>query len=811
MKYFLLLFIVSLIGTSNLSAEDEILSEDKINEWLPTLLGTSNAGQEYYFAFHPAWETNSDAENMLKVYIACGVEAAVTVRVEGKGFEETQKTVPNGIICFDIPPAIGMVYRKSDRDIPHEDQVWSKYAVHVKADAPVICYALCRYQYTSDGFMAIPATSLGKEYVVSSWTDIGSNNVSGGQFLTSYSSAIAPFDNTKVRYTGGGPSFSKTTTGIGVGDSKTFDLNSGDVLMMASLGRFSDLSGSSFVSNKPIAVVSGNYCSYVPENVPACDYMIEQEIPVFAWAKEYHVTPIQNRLKHSIIKVYAKEDATTIYRDGEEIAFLPKGMGGALDEAYIYIRADDESNKPRPIIISGDKPISVTQYNTGQIDDGVLSDPFQLTLIPMEQFQEEIIFNTPGVNGYGFIENYVNIVYAADADGLPKDFEIAEVIDGKFQWIPLTAYSPNPGVEFKGNNKLFCKTITLTRDGIYKLRNSTPFGAYSYGFGPYDSYAYPAYASLGIPGGIDLEPPQFAELAFDENGNVITKESGSKEIIISDGESGSNISKVILDPYLSSNFKISTQEYLPGEDAEVTMTANVINPDREGRLVIRVTDKAGNTATQSLDYKPQSISPEISCNSSIDFVINDPDMEYRKSISIKNLGDADLEIQSISGLNTRNHHNDKLVFNCNEIVQELVNGPIIIAPDKEYSFDVVFEGNPHENYQDFIQFNTNSTEGNNICNLTATSLVSVEEATSSLGFSFSPNPTTGILNITSSGVNDVIQKIEIFDSNGKTVMQENSINRTSSSINLTNKVNGTYIVVVSTMNSKYYKKITLIK
>ena len=59
--------------------------------------------------------------------------------------------------------------------------------------------------------------------------------------------------------------------------------------------------------------------------------------------------------------------------------------------------------------------------------------------------------------------------------------------------------------------------------------------------------------------------------------------------------------------------------------------------------------------------------------------------------------------------------------------------------------------------------------------------------------------------------NILYQKIEIFDSNGKTVMQENSINRTSSSINLTNKVNGTYIVVVSTMNSKYYKKITLIK
>ena len=172
--------------------------------------------------------------------------------VEGKGFQQQQITKPNETIVFNLPPNIGQPYAKDDRDIPEDDQVWKKYAIHVVADDPVICYGVTRFQYTSDAYVALPVHTYGKEYIISSWTDIGSNTNPGGQFLTSYTSAVAAYDKTKVRYTGGGPSYSKTTTGIGVGDSKTFDMNRGDVLTMASIGQYSDLSGSKFIANKKL-------------------------------------------------------------------------------------------------------------------------------------------------------------------------------------------------------------------------------------------------------------------------------------------------------------------------------------------------------------------------------------------------------------------------------------------------------------------------------------------------------------------------------------------------------------------------------
>lgn len=596
-------------------------SDDKIFEKLLYENGNTNAGTEFFMTFHPCWETTG-SDNFLKIYVFSQYETKVKVSVEGKGFQQQQITKPNETIVFNLPPNIGQPYAKDDRDIPEDDQVWKKYAIHVVADDPVICYGVTRFQYTSDAYVALPVHTYGKEYIISSWTDIGSNTNPGGQFLTSYTSAVAAYDKTKVRYTGGGPSYSKTTTGIGVGDSKTFDMNRGDVLTMASIGQYSDLSGSKFIANKNIAAISGNFCSYVPEFTPACDFMIEQELPTYSWGTKYVVAPIAKREKSSWVKIYAKQSGTIIYRDGELFGELTKGGGASEGECYFNMRVLDDSESPRPVVISSNKPISITQYNPGQNDDGVRSDPFQMVLLPNEKWSNAALFASPGHQGDGFRENYVNIVYEGDDKGkIPDDFKIISYnSEGEGTWKQLNSIFGESGEELQieiNNKKYHFQILDMHSHGdLFKIMADTKFMLTSYGFSDWDSYGFPSYIKLNDESNFDLYPDTIAPICepyVDCYGVVRDgRRNGNSEIMVTDmpddEDYRSNMASILMIPYPESyNFRFDKENFIPGEARDVFWTASVVDIDKEARLVVLYRDRAGNQKVDTIDYHPYSL------------------------------------------------------------------------------------------------------------------------------------------------------------------------------------------------------------
>jgi hypothetical protein len=610
-----LTFLLLLISCYSLSHSQ---SDDKIFEKLLYENGNTNAGTEFFMTFHPCWETTG-SDNYLKIYVISQYATTVTVKVEGKGYEQQQKTVPNSIIVFNLPPNIGQPYAKSDRELPEDDKVWKKYAIHVVADDPVICYGVTRFQYTSDAYLALPVHTYGKEYIISSWTDIGSNTNPGGQFLTSYTSAVAAYDATKVRYTGGGPSFSKTTTGIGVGDSKTFDMNRGDVLLMASIGSYSDLTGSKFTANKNIAAISGNFCSYVPEFTPACDFMIEQELPTYSWGSEYVVNPIAKREKNSWVKIFARQSGTFIYRDGELLGELTKGGGAREGECYLSMRVLDDSESPRPVVISSNKQISITQYNPGQNDDGVPSDPFQMVLQPIYKWSNAALFARPSHQGDGFQENYINIVYEGDEEGkIPNDFRIINYdSEGEGTWKQLNSIFPDSGEELQiqiRDKKYYFQILDMHSHGdLFKIMAETKFMLTSYGFSDYDSYGFPSYIKLNETSDFDLYPDTVAPICepyVDCYGVVRdARRDGNSEIMVTDmpddEDYRSNLATVIMLPSpISYNFNFEKEPFVPGEATETFWTAKVKNYTEKARLVVLYRDRAGNQKTDTLEFLP---------------------------------------------------------------------------------------------------------------------------------------------------------------------------------------------------------------
>ena len=251
------------------------------------------------------------------------------------------------------------------------------------------------------------------------------------------------------------------------------------------------------------------YAANVPEDKEPLNYLIEAELPTITWGTNYLYTPIAGKLKNSIVRIFAKDSNTTIYKDGQQIGFI-KYPGGLKNEGWLSMRADSEA--PRPIIFSGDKPISITQYNTGQGDDSIAGSPFQLVLTPLEQYQNEIIFNTPGIKGrQGFDANWGNIVYKTNDDGsMPDDLMFAQVSGGQYFWKSINSFSPDPGMPFSilvNGNHYSCKQLLLPGEGVYKIKANNPFCAYSYGFNPYESYGNPTGIALKDLENNDTLPP----------------------------------------------------------------------------------------------------------------------------------------------------------------------------------------------------------------------------------------------------------------------------------------------------------------
>ena len=64
---------------------------------------------------------------------------------------------------------------------------------------------------------------------------------------------------------------------------------------MSANGVATDLTGYFVNSSKPIAILGGHACAFVPEGVFFCDHIVEQIRPVYDLGTEYFVPPIIGR------------------------------------------------------------------------------------------------------------------------------------------------------------------------------------------------------------------------------------------------------------------------------------------------------------------------------------------------------------------------------------------------------------------------------------------------------------------------------------------------------------------------------------
>jgi hypothetical protein len=365
------------------------------------------------------------------------------------------------------------------------------------------------FSFTNDASLVLPTTALRGEYYVMGYPTmhLGLDDFFGTTWfnLPGFVAITATQDNTTVNV----ESAANVRAGPGVnainaGNTGKYTLNAGDVLQLLSgIGpngqtpqtgkpcisdpvqgvtycpspQSLDLTGSHIVADKPISVIAGHDCTFVPYDSFACDHMEESLFPVETLGKDLIVTApvavdaigtVPGPADNMFVRVLSAAD-------NNEITFDPPVHAKVTLDAGKWIEIGPIKQDFR---VSAKDRVLVGQYMVGENYGGGMAsagDPALSIAIPTEQYRVQYSFLAPATYTY----NIVNVVTKTGA---------SISIDGAK--IPAEEFVP-----IGGSGMSVARHVIS--GGTHTMAGDANFGITVYGYGSYTSYMY--------PGGLNLE------------------------------------------------------------------------------------------------------------------------------------------------------------------------------------------------------------------------------------------------------------------------------------------------------------------
>lgn len=208
-----------------------------------------------------------------QLIITSNVNNTGNVSIPGINFSSNFTIAAGQAVVVQIP--IAAVMGSNDQT--------EKKGIHLTAQSEVTVVGLSYYPASTDGYLALPTPILGTSYLVMGYPMHGS--------LGSEFGIVAAYDGTTVTIT-------PKAAFLGRQSSQPYSvvLNQGGTYQAISeTGYPDDLTGSTIMSDKPIAVFSGNRCAMIPDLSGVvdrwCNHIVEQLPPTDLWGQNFLVFP----------------------------------------------------------------------------------------------------------------------------------------------------------------------------------------------------------------------------------------------------------------------------------------------------------------------------------------------------------------------------------------------------------------------------------------------------------------------------------------------------------------------------------------
>ncbi|OCT73504.1 hypothetical protein XELAEV_18036482mg [Xenopus laevis] len=184
-----------------------------------------------------------------------------------------------------------------------------------------------------------------------------------------------------------------------------------------------NLSGTRIISTRPVAVLSGDSCTW---NKKQCNHVYEQLYPVTSWGKKYVVSPLPFQSGSDIVYVTAWQTTRVNYTSG---SLQKRLMVQAGQVVKIPIRTTN------PVVLSANVSVQVMFYCTGGVTQGIVFDPFFITIPDVTSYCTS--YQVIGLQGY--INAVVVTAQTSSLAGLKFNERSLTIL--KWKTIPGTKYS----------------------------------------------------------------------------------------------------------------------------------------------------------------------------------------------------------------------------------------------------------------------------------------------------------------------------------------------------------------------------------
>ncbi|MCC6846509.1 MAG: choice-of-anchor D domain-containing protein [Bacteroidetes bacterium] len=610
-KFHTFLFVCALIVFAfrafQVSAQD--LKADRILKKIPSiefLLNNSAQGRDYWFGI----PMNDDvAQPMLgiELYITSSYDTEVTVEVPLQGFKQTKKVKAEKITTFTTKDGSA----QAGWEIATSEIIENK-GIHVYSKHPISVYVMNAKEVTTDGFLALPTSVWGREYMHCAYYDFGEVRQWGAGFMI-----VASEDKTEVSIQLSGRNYNgqgKTVGGRknkGVAPFKV-TLDRGQVYCVRgnglTIGNF-DLSGSRVTSSKPIGFLSYHMRCIIPtEAQNGRDYLVEMMPPIQAWGKKYVTIEFDRKNKGDYFRIIAANPNTKFnmkYYDFKTGDLLGQRSGVIAKNDFVdFFNTWGGVGVVEGIrgmsVWEADGPILLLQYAySANWDAGDFFDPYMIVITPVEQYLKATVFQTP-TNG-AFLNNYLGLIVEGDStDGDRKKLK-SVVMDGDSLYRKYPSYLNQ---RIPGTNLYWVRPDM--GPGAHQVKSETRFGGYIYGYGAFNSYGWPAAMALKKLDERDTLPPVLTRKDKCGDYDYTATELRNFGPPPDTAQIDQGIAEIWLVDSLSYNYDleyVTAPEIIP--DPKVTkfeFKLKVQDKTKDAKAIFIVLDRAGNFTIDSVEY-----------------------------------------------------------------------------------------------------------------------------------------------------------------------------------------------------------------
>lgn len=327
--------------------------------------------------------------------------------------------------------------------------------------------------YSNDASLLLPSTVLTGNYRIT--------GMRGWEYgmIPPYFTVTGTANDTHVtvKVAGGGQVSAGNGVSVTGGDGVLeFPIQRGEVVQIVATPT-TDLSGSLLQADKPVQVISGMACVYLPFSNKACDHIEETVFPAETLGKHYFVTrptgPNSDTPGH-IVRIYGNVNGTKLTYSPVKPPNAPETLQAGDVFDLDIVTQDFE--------VSGDHEFSVAAFQLGAtiVDPNTpynlqKGDPSQTLFTAVEQYRKKYVFLAPDDYDVSFVDIVLPDGAKLELDGVAITPAITPIASGH----SVARVQLGPG-----------------QSGNHVLTSSEPVGIQVMGYGLQTSYQYPGGSNL---------------------------------------------------------------------------------------------------------------------------------------------------------------------------------------------------------------------------------------------------------------------------------------------------------------------------